>query len=204
MGVRCGGIVDFDVLNDSAEFKKQLEALALNTETITSMLNIRDEIAKAAKEIPPDERLENVKEQMTILLASLNEVQGKPFASDGEAKSAKEKLLSQIGHRASEIADSTKKWKDFKEKGRTALPAELQSNFDQLWAICSQKGLFINPCGELESMLIHRGIPYTKDKRGWITRALLLLPGLEVNDNEYPWQFIKEVQEYLIGMEDQQ
>ncbi|MEH1928790.1 MAG: AAA family ATPase [Nostoc sp.] len=196
MGVRCVGIVDFDVLNDSAEFKKQLEALKFSEESITSMLTIREEIAKAAKALPCDERLEKVKEQMTTLLASLNEVQGK-------VKSEKEKLLSQIERRAKEIAASTKNWNDFKEKGRAVLPLELQSSFDDLWKTCSEKGLFINPCGELESMLTHRGIPYTTDKRGWITKALLMLPGLEVNDNEYPWKFIKEIQEYLMGLEDQ-
>jgi predicted ATPase len=71
-------------------------------------------------------------------------------------------------------------------------------SFDNLWQVCSQKGLFINPCGELESMLVHRGIPYTTDKRGWITKALSLLPALEVNDGEYPWQFIKGIHEYIM------
>lgn len=203
MGVRCVGIVDFDVLNDSEEFRKQLEALKFTEESIIQMLTIREKIAKAAKELPCDERLEKVKEQMTTLLASLNELQGKAFASDGEAKSEKEKLLSKIERRAKEIAASTKNWKDFKEKGRAALPPELQSSFDDLWNTCSEKGLFINPCGELESMLAHRGIPYTTDKRGWITNALSMLPRLEVDDNEYPWKFIKEIQEYLIGLEDQ-
>ncbi|MBH8562694.1 ATP-binding protein [Nostoc sp. CENA67] len=199
MGVRCVGIVDFDVLNDSAEFKKQLEALDFSEESITPMLTIREEIAKAAKELPCDERLEKVKEQMKTLLASLNEIQGKAFGSDGEAKFEKEKLLSQIERRAREIAASTKNWNDFKEKGRAALPAELQFSFDELWKTCSEKGLFINPCGELESMLTHAGLAYTTDKRVWITKALSMLPRLEVNDNEYPWKFIKEIQDYLMG-----
>ncbi|MGF1974904.1 MAG: ATP-dependent nuclease [Nostoc sp. CmiSLP01] len=201
MGVRCVGIVDFDVLNDPAEFKKQLQALEFTEESITPMLAIREEIAKAAQELPCDERLEKVKEQMATLLASLNEVQAKTFASDNEAKSEKEKLLSKIEREARKIATSTKNWNNFKEKGRAALPAELQSRFDDLWKTCSEKGLFINPCGELESMLTHGGIAYTTDKRAWITNALLMLPRLEVNDNEYPWKFIKEIQEYLIGLE---
>jgi energy-coupling factor transporter ATP-binding protein EcfA2 len=198
MGVRCVGIVDFDVLNNTTEFKKQLEALKVDEENITLMLTIRDEIARAAKELPPDERLEKIKVQMTSLLTSLQEIQVKTFSSEAKAKSEKEKLLTQIDRRASEIAASTKNWNDFKERGRNALAGDLQSGFDNLWTICSQKGLFINPCGELESMLTHRGIPYTTDKRGWIANALALLPGLEVNDDEYPWQFIKAIQEYLI------
>jgi predicted ATPase len=203
MGVRFAGIVDFDVLNDQAEFKKQLEALKLDKEQIDRMLAIREQIAKAAKELPPEERLDNVREQMTQLLTSIHKIHNEKFASDKEAKSAKEKLLRQIESRANEIAASTKNWKDFKEKGRAALPTELQPKFDELWEICSQKGLFINLCGELESMLPHRGLPYTTDKRAWISSALKLLPGLEVNDREYPWQFIKKIHEYLIGLEHQ-
>jgi len=63
MGVRCAGIVDFDVLNNQAEFEKQLEALKLGEEQIATMLAIREEIAKAAKELPPEERLDNVREK---------------------------------------------------------------------------------------------------------------------------------------------
>ncbi|MEP6516897.1 ATP-dependent nuclease [Microcoleus vaginatus] len=203
MGVRSAGIVDFDVLNNQEEFKKQLEALKLGEEQIATMLAIREEIAKAANELPPEERLDNVREQMTKLLTSVNDIQAKQFASDEKAKSAKEKLLKEIERGGSEIAASTKNWKKFKEKGRAALPTELQPKFDELWQICSQKGLFINRFGELESMLAHCGIPYTTDKRGWIITALRLLPKLEVNDEEDPWQFIKGIQEYLIGLEHQ-
>jgi predicted ATPase len=204
MGVCCAGIVDFDVLNDSAEFKKQLEALKFDEKTIASLLIIREKISEVAKESPPDERLEKVKEQMEMLLNSLDQLQGKAFDSDNKAKSEKEKFLNQVKRRAKEIAASTKNWNALKEQGKAALPIELQSSFDDLWRECSQKGLFINPCGELESMLTHRGLAYTTDKRGWITSALKLLPGLEVDDNEYPWKFIKSIQEYLTGVEDNQ
>jgi predicted ATPase len=203
MGVRCAGIVDFDVLNDSAEFKKQLESLKLDEESIKSLSTTRDKIAQVAKELPPSERLKQVKEKIESLLESLDLLEGKNFASEDEEKSEKEKFLSQAERRAREIAASTKNWNEFKEKGRGALPPELQPMFDELWEACSQKGLFINPYGELESTLTHRGIPYMTDKREWITRALLLLPALEVNDNEDPWKFIKAIQEYLVGIGDE-
>lgn len=199
MGVRCVGIVDFDVLNDSAEFKRQLQAIELSEIDISEMLDIRDRIAQAANELPPDERLNAVRTQMEQLLLSISTIQTKVFNSDNEAKQEKEKLLSQVGSQIRRISASTKNWKEFKEKGRAALPTELQSGFDNLSTRCSQKGLFINPCGELESMLTLQGIAYTaEDKRLWITKALSLLPRLEVNDNEYPWKFIKAVQEYLM------
>ena len=198
MGVHCVGIVDFDVLNEPEEFKKQLKALELSETDIDNMLNLREKIAKAANELPPDNRLKDIKTQIEKLLSDLNNIQTKAFASDKEAKNEKEKVLSQVGSEAKRISASTKNWKEFKEKGRAALTTELQSSFDDLCQICSKKGLFINPCGELESMLTDQGISCTEDKREWIRKALLLLPNLEVNDNKYPWKFVKEVQKYFI------
>jgi predicted ATPase len=193
MGVRCAGIVDFDVLNDSAEFKKQLEALALNEEQFGEALTIRDNIGQAAKEVSPDERLEKVKQQMTELLSSVNAIQDSTTASD------KKRMLQKVDRACQEIADSTKSWKQFKQQGRAALSPELQSQFDRLWDICAEKGLFINPCGELESMLAEYGIAPTTDKRGWITQALQLLPNLEVNDDKYPWKFVKAIHDQLLS-----
>jgi ABC-type transporter Mla maintaining outer membrane lipid asymmetry ATPase subunit MlaF len=203
MGVRCVGIVDFDVLNDSLEFKKQLEALELDKEIIPSLQAIREDIATAAKEIQPEVRLERVREKIATLLNSIDELKGKVFNSDTESKIEKEKLLRQIESRAKEIAASSKNWNEFKEKGRAALSEELQIRFDKLWIACSQKGLFVNPCGELESMLTNLGITHSTDKRAWIIKALSLLPALEVNDNEYPWRFIKAFQQYLVGIEEE-
>ena len=84
-----------------------------------------------------------------------------------------------------------------KQKGRAALPDEIQIEFDRLWEICADKGLFINPCGELESMLTDYGIPYTTDKRGWILKALQLVPNLIVNDEKQPWKFVKAIHEHI-------
>lgn len=193
MGVRCAGIVDFDVLNDSAEFKKQLEALALNEEQLDEALTIRDNIGQAANEVSPDERLEKVKQQMTELLSSVNAMQDSTTASD------KKRMLQKIDRACREIADSTKSWKQFKQQGRAALSPELQTQFDRLWDICAEKGLFINPCGELESMLAEYAIAPTTDKRGWITQALQLLPNLEVNDDKYPWKFVKAIHNQLLS-----
>ncbi|MGM3304388.1 hypothetical protein ACSQ6I_00100 [Anabaena sp. WFMT] len=160
------------------------------------MLSIRQRIAEAAKEISPDQRLKSVTEKLKTLLSSINEMEGRENVSTSD----KAKLLKQVESRANEITASTKSWKEFKEKGRAALSVELQSEFDILWEICAQKGLFINPCGELESMLVQQGIPYTTDKKGWITSALNLLPRLEVNENEYPWKFIKAIQDHIAGL----
>lgn len=198
LGVRCAGIVDFDVLNDKTEFETQLQSLKLTKNQINELLLIREKIAKEAKEIPPNEKIKHLREEIEQILNSLNQIQAELFSTDQEAKSRKNKYLKQIDRKLNEIQASTKSWKEFKEKGRLALSEELQPEFDQLWNTCIQQGLFINPCGELESMLTEQGIQYTTHKRGWITQALQLLPKLEVNDDEYPWQFIKQIQNYLL------
>lgn len=197
MGVRCVGVVDFDVLNNRVEFERQLEALAFSDEESATALAIQVAIAQAAKEISPDERLTNVRQQMIELLRSIDGVMENASTSDKEAISAKEKLLRQIESRSRDLADSTKGWKYFKQQGSTALPVEIQDRFRRLWDLCASKGLFINPCGELESMLVEYGIPPTTDKRGWITQALQLLPNFEVNLEKYPWKFIDSIHNHL-------
>jgi ABC-type ATPase involved in cell division len=199
MGVRCAGIVDFDVLNNRVEFEKQLRDLALSEEESSQALAIRDDIARAAKEIPPAKRLENIEQQMTLLMSAIRDTQSKSYSTKKEAEETKEGLLRQIESRCRELADSTKGWKQFKQHGRAALSEKAQARFDHLSKVCAAKGLFINPCGELESMLVGYGISHTTDKRGWITQALNLLPNLEVNDEKHPWKFIKTIHTQLFG-----
>ncbi|MGD1805146.1 ATP-dependent nuclease [Dapis sp. BLCC M126] len=188
MGVRCAGIVDFDILKIQPEFKKQLESLGFSQEEISRLLSIREEIAKVAQELPPDERINNAKEKLSKLL---------DYIEDNQNKKEPEKLLRDIKNQANEIVASTN-WKNFKEKGRGALPTEeLQSKFDDLWRTCSEKGLFINPLGELESMLVDENIPYTSNKRNWLIKAMEKLPELKVNNDKYLWKFIKEIQDYI-------
>jgi hypothetical protein len=91
----------------------------------------------------------------------------------------------------------TKAWKKFKQYGRAALPPDVQPTFDRLWKKCAAQGFFINPLGELESMLTEYGIPWTPDKREWITRALKLVPEIAPNDDKYPWKFLKAIHEHI-------
>ena len=76
---------------------------------------------------------------------------------------------------------------------------ECQEQFDGLSASCAAKGLFINPFGELESMLNDCGIAWASDKRQWITQARRVLPNLSVDERKYPWRFIKSIHENLVG-----
>jgi hypothetical protein len=133
---------------------------------------------------------------MTKLLGEIQEV-----TSETEASLARAKCLRHVENKCRELSDMAKSWRELKQKGRAGLPPELQPSFDRLWAICSDNGLFINPCGELESMLTDYGFPYTTDKRGWILKALQLVPNLIVNDEEHPWKFIKAIHEHIAKTE---
>src|SRR5262249_48014008 len=139
-----------------------------------------------------------VREEMLKLLSELQDIEGREYSSENEAVSVKDAFLREVESRSHRLADSTKAWKEFKELGRIALPPEVQPKFDRLWQICAAKNLFINPCGELESMLSDYGIEHTTDKRGWITRALRLLPALERNVEKHPWRFMKSIHDHLL------
>lgn len=199
MGVRYAGIVDFDVLNKATDFQKQLEALSLGEKEFRELMGIQSEIARAAKDLPPSERLEEVRQKMNGLLTSVQETLGREYSSEDEATTVKQAVLRQVDSRCHEISDSTKGWKEFKWRGREALPEDLKPRFDRLWTVCAASGLFIVPIGELESMLMEYGIQPTTDKKGWITQALLLLPGLTVDDTKYPWKFLKSIHEHLFN-----
>lgn len=197
MGVRCAGVVDFDVLNDRTEFQKQMEALALDVNEINEGIVIRKKIAKVINETSPEEKLENISAELTELLDEITKIKNQTFASIDEASLTRAKFLRKFESTCRGLADLTRSWKQFKRNGREALPREVQGQFDRVWEICASKGLFINSCGELESMLAEYGIPYTTDKRAWIVKALQLLPNLQVNDQKQPWKFIKAIHEHV-------
>jgi energy-coupling factor transporter ATP-binding protein EcfA2 len=197
MGVRCAGVVDFDVLNDRSEFQKQLEALSLDVDELNEAGTIREEIAKAANESSPEEKLAKINAELTGLLDEMAKIRSQTFASNDEASLTRVKFLRKVESSCRGLADATRIWKQLKREGRAALPEQLQGQFDRLWQICASKGLFINPCGELESMLAEYGIPYATDKRAWIVKALQLLPNLEVSDQKQPWKFIKDIHEHI-------
>jgi AAA domain, putative AbiEii toxin, Type IV TA system len=197
MGVRCAGIVDFDVINDRTEFGKQLDALNLDRPELNEAREIQEAIKKAVDNASPEERLKTVKEGLDRISERLSQFQEKSFPTEEAALREKEEFLRWIESRFRELSESTKPWKEFKKCGREALPLVLQPRFDRLAQICSHRGLFINPRGELESMLTQHGIEATGDKRAWIIRALQLMPSLAVDETVYPWAFIKDIHNYL-------
>jgi predicted ATPase len=192
MGLRCAGIVDFDVLNNKEEFRQQLATLGSIERSQTLALEIRDEIAAAVKEARPDDRIRDVQNQVEKLQALITSRE--TSGTDSE----KERVLRNIGSLCQEIAAATKAWKNVKQQGCAMLDQDVRNRFYELYNLCSSEGLFINPKGELESMLSDYGIAHTTAKKEWFTQALSLVPELEVNDAKQPWAFINDLHQQLV------
>ena len=155
------------------------------------------QIGQAANELPASERLSRVRPMLAEVQVQVDQIAQRSFPSAEEEPRAKDGLLHRLESQFRELSEMTKAWKTLKQAGRTALPPAAQTAFDTISAKCAACGLFINPTGELESTLTEYGIEATTDKKGWITRALQLVPGLEPDDAKNPWKFLKAVHEHL-------
>lgn len=190
LGLRCAGIVDFDVLNDRSEFASQLEALGLTDPEKQDMLSARDAIGGFVEKQPALERADTATSRLRNLLAVIESEMTEPCRKDPGCLEA---VLRKIVAGCSSTANASKPWSSFKEHGRGLLSRELQPTFDHLAQSCAKQGLCINPYGELESLLVDQGIEYTTDKKAWIHRALALIPNLQVDPSKSMWTLLTEI-----------
>ena len=190
LGVRCAGIVDFDALNKGDEFEKQLAGIGLKDAELSQARTLRAEIASSLVVDSPAKRQLRMKEGILRILDQLS-------SSDARTQIEEEKRLSGLENRLRELSEDGKPWRDAKRRGVEALPDDAQSKFYALAEVCAKHGLFIIPTGEIESMLTGYGVDYTTDKKGWILRALTLLPDLQPDKARYPWRLQNEVLQFL-------
>jgi ABC-type Mn2+/Zn2+ transport system ATPase subunit len=190
MGVRCIGIVDFDVLSDPTEFRKQLEVLPLSPGDFTTARELAEKIAKHVDSTPIDQILDSTAKLVANCADML-------LKAKSASLSEKERTATTVRRDAERIKSQTSKWKTYKEHGRNALPPTIQAYFDELHAICLSGGLLINPAGELESLLTEYGVSYSTQKNDWIQRAITLVPNLDVNDAKPLWAIRAELEKHL-------
>ena len=193
MGIRRAGIVDFDILRVDADWQQALGTLSFSETERNRATLIRDEIAQFVKQQPVDQRIRAVKDKIAEVDESLREHESAQFATPEEKHRADERFLKSMERRLQEAAHETGPWNELKRKGRDHLPEALQSSFDDLFELCADKGFFILPTGELESMLADYGIEHTTNKRDWIRRALQLVPNLTVDLERNPWKFARKI-----------
>jgi hypothetical protein len=190
LGLRCAGIVDFDVLNDRGEFASQLVALGMTEAEKQDMLSVRDAIGGFVEKQPVLERADAATSKIQNLLTVIESEMTEPCRKDAGCV---EVVLRKIVTSCASIASASKPWSSFKEHGRELLSKELQARFDHLAQNCAQHGLCINPYGELESLLVDQGIEYTTDKKAWIHRALALIPNLQVDPSKRMWTLLAKI-----------
>jgi hypothetical protein len=194
LGIRCAGIVDFDVLNDPSEFASQLDSLDMTEPEKQTTLAIREAIARFVEKQPVLERVEGAISKLQELLLAIESEMTEACRKDSTCL---EKLLRKIVGSCNSTANASKPWSPFKERGRELLSRELQTSFDVLALNCARYGLHINRFGELESLLVDHGIEYTTDKKAWIHRALALVPSLSVDPSKRVWTFMAEIHSFL-------
>jgi hypothetical protein len=190
LGLRCAGIVDFDVLSDRGEFASQLDALGLTEAEKQDMLSSRDAVGAFVEKQPALERADAATSKLQALLTVVESEMTEACRTD---TGCVERVLRKIVSGCASIANASKPWSSFKERGRDLLPEGLQTTFDHLAQNCAQRGLYINPYGELESLLVDQGIEYTTDKKAWIHRALALIPNLQVDTSKRMWTLLAEI-----------
>jgi energy-coupling factor transporter ATP-binding protein EcfA2 len=201
MGVRYAGIVDFDVLNNDDEFKDQVACLDVTPSEMETCLSIQRDICRAGKETIPEDAIANIRTSATEILEDVAATELATGSMDRvQAAKATEELLSRVCKKSKRLFEAAREWREFKRRGRDALPEGLQVSCDKLLETCKGKGLLINPCGELESLLVQCGIDHTTNKANWISTALRLVAQLTVDNKQYPWKLIKALHEAL-GLE---
>lgn len=190
LGVRCAGIVDIDVLNNSEEFTKQLDSAGITGAARARALDLRTVIANEVDSTSPDERIAKAK-------AGLLEMTELVHGSENAEFRTKEKALLQLRGRLEKLKADTSAWDKLKREGSAGLSEDSRAAFHELAELCSDAGLFINPSGELEASLVEYGVKWTSDKRAWINQALKLVPELVPNNTKEPWKFIASVHAHL-------
>lgn len=188
LGVNAATIVDFDIIRVQAEFKNLLQKMSFNEEEIRRLLELREKIVEEIEDVDINQQLASLKDNVENILNKIKEKIGQ-----NQQISNVDDVLREL----KKIRENNSAWAQYKNIGCCALK-DRREEFDNLYNICKEKGLFIVPVGELESWLIEYGVNKSSNKGKWIVSALEKIPELEVNIEKQPWKFIQEVNDYLI------
>ncbi|WP_157650643.1 ATP-dependent nuclease [Burkholderia ubonensis] len=172
-GTPVAAIVDFDVLNQASELERLL--VAITGKPMNLALEVeRAFIAGIVEQGNDGTRIAQLASEVQALLAS-------PPSE-----------LRQFRRRLNALADAASKWDAVKKKGTEFFDSATRPRVQQFLAKLDALGLFLVPCGELESWIPSAG---AKKGRTWNARALQLL-----HDQQCPndlVDFVKKVLEFL-------
>lgn len=186
LGIRYAAIVDFDVIRVQTEFKTLIDVFQFSAPQKEKLMQLRSQIVSYIENVPAGELLTCVIHELEAELESLN--------ADTTTPDLK---LSHLLGNLKRIRESGSNWKKFKKNGRSALNEASKGVFDELYALCAERGLFIVPVGELEGWMTDYGIEHTSNKSKWIVTALEKMPQLITDANNPPCRFLQSVFDYL-------
>jgi ABC-type cobalamin/Fe3+-siderophores transport system ATPase subunit len=190
-------IVDFDILRQREDLKKIVQA-AEDTSHLEEILECQKKIQDSINKQPATTLYKElvkaieVRIQTELGFENLDEIKIDP---DKIAEQRISDLKSFVTH----AFDESDKWKTVKRLGMEGLEKVVKDEYDKLNEYCRQVGIFIVPCGSLESWLVPHGIPASSNTKGkWITKALVWLD--ENDPEEMPIrEFIQEIHTYLLS-----
>jgi len=188
LGICFAAIVDFDVIRVEHEFRTLLTKLGMPVASINKAIVLQKKIVAVIENVDLEGMLNN---QLIELETEIGRVK------ENVNKDTYTNLLKGLAGNLKRIRESGSSWKKYKKEGVSALDAGTQKIFSELSVLCSENGLFIVPVGELEGWLVKHGLPYTKNKSKWIVNALELIPKLNFNSEQPPWDFLQSVFTYL-------
>ncbi len=180
--VRCASVLDFDVLRDESELSACLKSHDItDIDAATKVHQELKAVASGPSEV--EHRAKQLRSRLSTLLSKMDAL------NPSEA-------LSVVRAERSWINKVTDPWSNLKHRGLGALEGELQDRVKHLLDELRATGIFINPKGELESLLPEEVSPLG-DKQEWVRRAIPLVYRLKANPNSLPWSWIRQLVEYL-------
>lgn len=188
LGIPFSTIVDFDVIRVRDEFRGLITQIGMPKEKIDQVLELQSFLVKHIENVNPKEMLNNI---LSELKNEIDRITTNEIGLDEQT------LIKELAGNLKRIGESGNSWKKYKKEGIVALDEDTQIYFYKLDLICSEYGLFIVPVGELESLLVDFGLPYTSKKSKWIVKALEIIPSLQPNIEVLPWCFVQRVFKFL-------
>lgn len=191
LGIKFAMIADADVIRDKRDFLDILQ--------ITSDESLKRQILQEREMVLRYFQQKSKSDILCELKTKTMELVEQTVVSETTSPDEIESLLFNFRLTLKKLREDSDELAELKKNGRSLLPPEIQTNFDSLWKLCSDIGVFIVPVGELESWLVDYGIKRTSNKAKWISDALNKLFELEYDKDKYVWSFVDALRKYLVG-----
>ena len=171
--VKYGVILDFDVLRERVDLRKIIIATTQtkHLERALELQKIIQDAINGESAVDIYKKLSTSLHRTYMIESSLTNID----SVEGDKNQIAESRIFDLKLEMKKQIDETDKWYGVKKFGTDALPIAAIAAYYELESICSSIGIYIVPCGSLESWLVNHGLIYSENKSKWISRALMWL-----------------------------